>query len=340
MKHLEASAPLGVLSATVHEQLLGAPQMTFAWAHPEAHLEPNVLHDPSWLSRWTADPLVLVTLLLFGYLYVRGTRQLWQRGGRYHGVNVWQLASMAAGWLSVIVSLLSPLDALSDVSFAAHMTQHEVLMLVAAPLLVLGRPLVAMLWALPAAARRRVGRIVTSRAFARGWRVLSGPIVTLLLHALAVWIWHIPLLFDAALEHEPIHAVQHLCFFITAALFWWALVHGRYGRAGYGVSVLFVFATALHQSVLGALLTVGRVVWYPLAAQRASGAGLDPLEDQQLAGLLMWVPSGVLFALLGLALFSAWLGHMERNSRRRDTRAADPRQPIGAPSPSREGSRS
>jgi putative membrane protein len=245
-----------------------------------------------------------------------GTWRLWQRAGRYHAVRPRHLACMAAGWLSLVLSLLSPLDALSDVSFAAHMTQHEVLMLVAAPLLVLGRPLVVLLWSLPASARRRVGQITSHAAFAGTWRWLSGPVVTLIVHALAVWVWHVPRLFDAALAHEPIHAVQHLCFFLTAALFWWAVVHGRYGRVGYGVSVLFVFATALHQSVLGALLTLARVAWYPLAAERARGAGLDPLGDQQLAGLLMWVPSGVLFSILGLALFSAWIGDVEHRARR------------------------
>jgi putative membrane protein len=282
------------------------------WAHPE----PDVLHDADWLSHWTADPAVLTALLLFGSAYARGAWQLSKRAGPEHGVRVRHLSCMAAGWLTIVLSLLSPLDALSDLSFAAHMTQHELLMVVAAPLLVLGRPLLVLLWALPVDLRRRVGQIVNGRTFARGWRWLSGPFVTLILHALAVWLWHIPRLFDAALAHEPIHAVQHLSFFITAALFWWAVIHGRYGRVGYGVSVLFVFATALHQSVLGALLTLGQVVWYPLAAARARGAGLEPLEDQELAGLLMWVPSGVLFAILGLALFSAWLGDMERRSRR------------------------
>jgi putative membrane protein len=291
-----------------------------AWLgwHPEGHHD---AHEPKWWSQWTADPLVLMTLLLVGVAYVVGTRRLWQRGGRYSGVTLIHLLCMGAGWLSIVLSLLSPLDALSDVSFAAHMTQHEVLMLVAAPLLVLGRPLVVLLWALPREGRLWVGQLVSRRAFAKSWQALSGPFVSLVVHGLAVWVWHIPSLFDAALAHEPVHAVQHLCFFFSAALFWWALVHGRYGRVGYGVSVLFVFATALHQSVLGALLTLGQVVWYPLAADRARGAGIDPLQDQQLAGLLMWVPSGVLFALLGLALFSAWLGDMEHRARRRSARS-------------------
>jgi putative membrane protein len=281
-----------------------------------AHPEPSALALPAWLSRWTFDPLVLAALLLVGGAYAVGIWRLWQRAGRCHALRPRHLACMAAGWLSLVLSLLSPLDALSDVSFAAHMTQHQVLMVVAAPLLVLGRPLVVLLWSLPAPARRRVGQVTSHPAFAGAWRWLSGPVITLMVHSLVVWMWHVPSWFDAALAHEPLHAVQHLSFFLTAALFWWAVVHGRYGRVGYGVSVLFVFATALHQSVLGALLTLARAAWYPLAAERARGAGLDPLGDQQLAGLLMWVPSGVLFSVLGLALFSAWIGDIEHRARR------------------------
>jgi putative membrane protein len=279
-------------------------------------LHPGAEHE-ELLSHWTADPLVLSSLLAAGSAYALGTWRIWQRAGRYEGVRVWHLASFVAGWVTVALSLLSPLDAFSDISFAAHMTQHELLMLVAAPLLVLGRPLVVLLWSLPAAARRRVGLWVRGSGVAAAWHALTGPLVTLLLHGLAVWLWHTPTLFDAALADERVHVVQHLSFFITAALFWWAVVHGRYGRVGYGVSVLFVFATALHQSVLGALLTVGRVIWYPLAARRAIDASIDPLEDQQLAGVLMWVPSGIVFAVLGLALFSAWLGDAQRRAQRR-----------------------
>lgn len=288
-----------------------------ALLHPE-HEAP----DLGWLTHWTFDPLVLLTLLLVGGAYVRGALRLRRRTAPGKGIRRWQLACMALGWLSIVLSLLSPLDALSDFSFAAHMTQHELLMLVAAPLMVLGRPFVVLLWALPAAPRQRLGQLVRQPWFTRAWRRLTGPLVTLLVHGVVVWVWHVPSLFDAALAHEPVHAVQHLSFFVTAALFWWALVHGRYGRLGYGVSVLFVFATGLHQSVLGALLTLARAAWYPLAAERARAAGLDPVQDQQLAGLLMWVPSGLLLALLGLALFGAWLGHIERRSQRAEARSA------------------
>jgi putative membrane protein len=141
------------------------------------------------------------------------------------------------------------------------------------------------------------------------WKRLTGPFVVLLLHALVLWIWHVPALFEAALRSETIHVLQHLGFFMTAALFWWALIHGRYGRVGYGVGVAYVFATAMHTQILGALLTFGSRIWYPTHASRTGAAALD---DQQLAGVIMWIPFGAVFLLIALALFAAWIGEAER----------------------------
>jgi putative membrane protein len=148
------------------------------------------------------------------------------------------------------------------------------------------------------------------------WRGLTAPVAVLLLHGAVVWIWHLPALFEWALRDEGVHAFQHLCFFWTAALFWWAVVHGRYGPLGYGVAVVFVFVTAVHTSVLGAILTFAPGIWYPTYASIAAARGTSALDDQRLAGLLMWVPSGALFILFGLALFAAWLGAAERLTRR------------------------
>src|SRR5947208_6344572 len=196
------------------------------------------------------------------------------------------------------------------------MTQHEMLILVAAPLLVLGRPIVPFLWALSPRWRVRLGTWSHNHYWRVAWKALTGPLVVWLLHGAALWVWHLPRLYQAALGNAAIHAIEHTCFLSTACLFWWALIHGRYGRVGYGVAVIFVFATAVHSEVLGALLTFAPRVWYPLYALRSSAASLDALEDQQLAGLIMWIPFGIIFLILGLGLFAAWLGHAERTAKR------------------------
>lgn len=269
------------------------------------------LSEELW-SWWTWDPPVLLTLAASGWLYIRGLRRLWARAGVGQGIRRWEAAAFALGWGSIAVALISPLDGLSDVLFSAHMAQHEVLMLVSAPLLVLGRSLLGFLWACGAERRERVGRWIQAPGVTAAWRALTGPLAVWVLHGLALWIWHVPVLYVAALRDESIHAVQHLCFFVTAALFWWALVYGRFGRIGYGVAVFYVFTTALHSSILGALLTFAPRLWYPIYEARALRWDLDALQDQQLAGLLMWIPAGVVFLVLGLALFAAWLGQAER----------------------------
>jgi cytochrome c oxidase assembly factor CtaG len=173
------------------------------------------------------------------------------------------------------------------------------------------------LWLLSPEHRGRLASHWQRSAPARIFHWLTGPFVALLVHGVCVWIWHLPSWFGAALASEPVHAVQHLMFFGSAALFWWALVHGRYGRAGYGVSVLFVFATALHTSILGAVFSLAQRLWYPEQSSHAERFGLQPLSDQALAGLIMWIPSGFIFTAVALALFAAWLGELERRARRR-----------------------
>jgi putative membrane protein len=249
-------------------------------------------------------------------VYTVGLVRLWRRAGALHGLGPLHVAAYAAGLLALWIALLSPLERLSAVLFSAHMGQHEILMLIAAPLVIMGRPLFAAAWALPESARRSTTAMVQRPAFRGVWHALTHPVVVLVLHGAALWIWHIPGLFEHALAHEQVHAVQHLSFFVTAALFWWSLIHGRYGRVGYGAAVFFVFATAMHSGLLGAMLTFSQQLWYPTHEARTRAAGGDPLADQQLAGLLMWIPAGVLLTVLGLALLSAWLGEAERRASR------------------------
>jgi putative membrane protein len=253
-----------------------------------------------------------LVLLVAGYVY--GLANLWRRAGVGRGIRRWQAAAFAAAWLVLVAALSSPMDEWAETYLAAHMVQHELLMAVAAPLFALSAAGIALLWVIPAPLRPDTFALLRRPMPLGLWRGLTAPITVFILHALALWIWHLPRLYDAAVEHEGIHIVQHLCFFGSAALFWWGLIHGRYGRAGYGMSVIYVFATAIHAGLLGALLTVSPHPWYaPYVIAHPSG--ITPLEDQQLAGLLMWIPAGVLTAAGGLALFAAWLGESERRTR-------------------------
>lgn len=282
---------------------------------PVAH-EPADPHSMgALLGQWIVEPFTVALIVVSAVWYARGVGVLWAKAGRGRGIRVSEAVAFGAGLVSLALGLLSPLAWVSQLLFSAHMTQHELLMLVSAPLLVFGRPLQACLWAFSLRQREWLAARTHRGIVPATWHVLTGPAAVCALHAIALWVWHIPALYEAALGSEAIHALQHTCFVVTAALFWWGMVEGRYGRTGYGAAVAYVFLTAVHSSILGALMTVAPSLWYPSYAGAGARWHVDALEDQQLAGLLMWVPSGVIWIILGLALLAAWLGESERRAR-------------------------
>jgi putative membrane protein len=280
-----------------------------ALAHPSTPTTPSI----TWTT-WNWNPWVVGSLILLACLYLRGRRALRHTAARERGVHHRESVAFWSGWCALGIALVSPLHALGAVLFSAHMIQHEVLMLVAAPLLVLGRPLPLFLRVLPLPWRRQLGKL--GKSLRGSWRVLTHPLVAWALHAAALWVWHIPRLFQATLTGELAHAWQHLSFFGTALYFWWALLYGHQELQGYGVAVLVVFTTALHSGLLGALLTFAPTPWYPAYAHTTAAWGLTPLEDQQLGGLVMWIPAGVVYMLAALALGAGWLRAIERQMRR------------------------
>lgn len=275
------------------------------WAAPlllaagvaQAHGDHAHAAAPGWsFEGWVVGPLA-VSLLWYAIGHQRlrarsAATAAHRRGALY----------FLAGWLVLAAALVTPLHEAGERSFAAHMLEHELLMLVAAPLLVLARPLGVALWAFPQPLRQALaagGHLVGA-----GWRALTAPIAATLLQAVALWLWHAPRLFDLALAHDGWHVVQHLSFLGTALLFWWAMLCGR-GERRLGLAIGCLFFTATISGALGALMAFSASPWY--AGYTASGLdafGLTPAEDQQLAGLLMWVPGGMVHAGAGLALLA------------------------------------
>jgi len=280
-------------------------------AHEGAPLAPHDL----WRA-WTLEPAVVLGLALAAGGYARGLRRLRRRRAAGGPVRRWGARAFWAGWAVLALALVSPLHALGGALLGAHMAQHELLMVAAAPLLVLGRPVLVALWALPAGARRGIGRLAAAPPVRATSRAIARPLPATLIHGAAIWVWHAPSLYQATLGSEAAHALQHAAFLGTALLFWWALIHGSAGPRGYGVAVLCVFLTALHSGALGALLTLSPSLVYPRYAAGAALWGLTPLEDQQLAGLIMWVPGGLAYLAGALALLAAWLRRADRRAGR------------------------
>jgi len=262
-------------------------------------------------STWGWEPLSWTGLILSAWLYLRGLSRLWRVMQPGQGIRRWEAWCFAAGWFALFVALLSPLHPWGSVLFSAHMTQHEILMLVAAPLLVLGRPMIAFLKALPRGWVQQLVGWISTPWWHKTWRFVTKALVAWLIHAVALWLWHVPALFQATMKSEFVHALQHISFLGSALLFWWAVIDGRQKGMGYGVAVLFMFTTALHSGLLGALLTFANSVWYPAYAQTTASWGLTPLEDQRLGGLIMWMPAGLVYIVAGLALFAGWMREAE-----------------------------
>ena len=267
---------------------------------------------------WELEPAVLTLLALSAGLYARGVARVWRAAGRGRGVTRRAAACFAGGWAALVVALVSPMHPLGEQLFSAHMTQHEVLMLVAAPLLVLGQPLVAFAWALPKRAVQRLGAWAKAPAWRRAWGGLTRPFMAFLVHAVALWVWHIPGLFEATLTSNLVHTLQHTAFLGTALLFWWALLGTQASPSSYGAGILYLFMTALHSGLLGALLTFAATLWYPAYAGLTDVWGLTPLEDQQLGGLIMWVPAALVYVAAALAMLAGWLRAAEERTRQRE----------------------
>jgi cytochrome c oxidase assembly factor CtaG len=218
-----------------------------------------------------------------------------------------QIAAFAAGWLTLVVAFVSPLHHLAGALLSIHMVQHLLLVTVAAPLLVLGSPLALGLAAVPPSIRGRVARWRRWPPVRMAERA-ARPAPAAVIFGMTLWGWHAPRLFQAALVHEWVHVVEHASLLGGAVLFWWALARRR--RDG-GVATLCLFVTTSHAALLGVLLTLAPMVWYPAQAP-GNPWGLTALEDQQLAGLIMRVPYALAFVVAGLALFARWLREAER----------------------------
>jgi cytochrome c oxidase assembly factor CtaG len=250
---------------------------------------------------WTLGPEVTVPLLVALGLYCVGLVRLRGRADRGRERLKSGAWLFLAGWAILAGALVSPLHEAGEVSFAMHMLEHELIMLPAALLLVAARPGPVLLWGLPAAAREGLAPLIRLGL----WRWLGSPLVATALQAMALVLWHMPALFDRALRSEGWHIAQHLSFVVTALLFWWAMLPRGRGQAQHLVSAVCLFATSMIGGGVGALMALDASPWYSAYAELGmTPFGLTPAADQQLAGVIMWVPGG-LFHLAAALLFLA-----------------------------------
>jgi cytochrome c oxidase assembly factor CtaG len=258
---------------------------------------------------WRWRPEVALPLAIAVVVYAVGWARLARRGPvRSQGRAALRLATALAGLVVVAVALLGLHEAAHE-RFRAHMVQHVLLMMVGVPLLLLANPLPAILWALPASLRARAGVLLGHRALPRrGWEVLTRLPVAWTLHALVLWLWHLPAAYDAALASAWIHDVEHAAFGVAAVVFWWPVI-GPAPRPAVPPSdaarVVYLVLAALSSSALGVLLAASPA---PLYAYPGLGDGASALDDQAWGGIVMWAVGGAIETTAVLALVARTVG--------------------------------
>jgi putative membrane protein len=272
-----------------------------------------------WWSHWMLDLPAIFMVSGLTALYLRGAGTRARRGV----ARPRRTAAFLTGAVIVLLGQVSPVAAWSEVMLWPHMIQHLAITLVAAPLLALGAPVTTVRVALPPAARHRLALLARR---SRRWRRTTGvpPLVlAATAHIALLWIWHLPMLYDAAVSNAGIHLLEHATFLASAVWFWsevWATA--RRSRRVQALATLCLAAMIVQGGVLGALLTfAGR----SLFSVYDGAGGLSALEDQQLAGALMWVPPGFVYATVAVRRFIGWLRVVETDLRRRERRERDQR---------------
>lgn len=298
----------------------------YAWAH--------VLTDASSFSftewHWRPDVVIVVTFL--STTYVVGWRRLRRRNS--HSAKKWQLLVYLTSMATICLALLSPIDALGSLLFIFHMTQHELLMMVAAPLLLLANPLPVLLWGVPIRLRHSLGRILTRDApVRRALKIITWMGLTLPLYLVNLWSWHYPPVFETALRDDLIHDLQHLSFFITGLLFWWPVINPApkvHGYIPYGFRIFYVIAATLPTMlpVMGLVFFTERI-FYPYYTTVPRLWGLTVIEDQSNGWAIMALAEGTAYLIAILLLVARMAVHEERMVRLEQAAGVYPQRYAG-----------
>jgi putative membrane protein len=282
------------------------------------------LATPAWVhghaegagETWEAVS-ILLSLAVLATIYLRGYRALRQRA-KPVAVGRTQLAYFIGALVTFGVALLPPMSELAEQLFSFHMAQHLALMLAAAPLLIASRPVYVTLWALPRGARRALGRAGARPALAWLLALLRSPLFIWLAFTGGFVFWHLPAAYGYALSNGWAHALEHVSFVLVACGFWDVVIEpsGR-RRIDHGAAVLYVATAAVLSSMPGALMVLTQRPLYGVHADTVAMWGLTEIQDQQLAGLIMWIPAGFAYLTAIVVQLVLWLRESERRTRLR-----------------------
>jgi putative membrane protein len=257
---------------------------------------------------WSFEPSVILIVLAFGVLYMRGWLRA-RRPGEPHPPGYGRLALFTGGLAVILIALVSPVDILGEQLLFMHMIQHVLLLDVVPILLILGLT-------------KGILRPVTKRltTIERRAGPLGHPAFAVVLYVGSMWVWHIPALYDAALNHVDVHALEHICFGVAGGLYWWHLlspIRSRLRLGGLG-PIMYMVSTKLLVGALGIALAFLPSAIYPFYEHHTHFWGLSADEDQSIAGLVMALEQSIVMGVALVVLFVQMLNESEREQQRRE----------------------
>jgi putative membrane protein len=255
------------------------------------------------LGKWTIEP-ALAYVAIAGMLY-------WVGGRRYRRPQSnWRRSVFWCGLATIVLALDSPLDSYADTLFWAHMAQHVLLLTVAPPLILLGRPWPRMWRALPLDTRTRVGRTLARSSWTMPLRKLAQPLPAWVLFNATIICWHIPVAYNATLTNGTIHDLEHAMFFFTGLLFWARVVDPGPLRPSlpWPGRVAYVIGAMIVGWIIAITLVLVPTPIYSHYAQLAHRpGGISAITDQQMAAGVMWVPGSVSYTIAMIVGFYRWM---------------------------------
>lgn len=274
------------------------------------------------LSSWDWRPDVIFTLVLAGTLFVTGWRRLRRRtmaaprtGSGWQAAARWRPVSYVAGLIFIGLALMSPLDVLSSQLFSMHMIQHLLLIMIAPPLMLITNPMPFMLWGLPRKWRLTIGRglsrLLNGKSVFRHYlRQATTPGIVWMIWLVSIIGWHDPNAYNAALSSDLVHDLEHVSFFLGGMLFWWHVtgagprIHKQFGLMG---RIAFALSAVPPNMLTGAAIAFAPDLIYTYYNNVPRLMGLSVMEDQQLGGVIMWVPGSMMYIIAALVLISRLL---------------------------------
>ncbi len=254
-------------------------------------------------SEWNWAPSILAGLALFTGLYLYAVGPGRRRFAEAAPVRPAPMAWFLGGVAVLFLALVSPLDALSDgYLFTAHMWQHFMLAFVAPPCLLLGTPN----WLLRPLLKQPI--------LAWALRRLTAPLLAYAVFNIIFMAWHLPALYEAALNNEAIHIFEHLLFIFTGVLNWWPVMSPlpELQRLNDPGRIFYLFLEVIPTSVMGAFVSFPETVLYPTYANAPRVLNISPMEDQQYAGLIMWIPAAFIYLLALSIVFMSWFSREQK----------------------------